>query len=285
MISSLPALARALARYAALHAGSRVEHATMASAPAGQPRVVVSLTTIPSRLTRLRPTLNSLLTQDYPPTAIYLAVPRRSAREPKPYQMPGWLAQHPAVTVIDCERDWGPASKLLPALLAERERPDTLIIAVDDDNIYPREMVATFVRFSQRLPDAALCFRGHVVSPARRWKQSRAVFGTRVGAPTRMDIITGCGGILVKPRFFDGAVFDYSAAPPSAFFVDDVWFSGHLARRGVRRYLVPSPAAFVYLGTLTTWWTPGLDKDANGRGSRHNDVMLDHFRSSWGVTD
>ena len=135
MISALPALARSLARYVALHAGARLEGGTRPSPPAGQPRVVVSLTTIPSRLTRLRPTLNSLLTQDYPPTAIYLAVPRRSAREPKPYQMPGWLVQHPAVTVIDCERDWGPASKLLPALLAERERPDTLIIAVDDDNI------------------------------------------------------------------------------------------------------------------------------------------------------
>ena len=284
MITWLPALARALARYVALHADGSVERGAVTAPVAGQPRVVVSLTTIPSRLPRLRPTLSSLLTQDYPPTAIYLAVPRQSMREQKPYRLPDWLAQHPAVTVIDCERDWGPASKLLPALLAERERPDTLVIAVDDDNIYPREMVATFVKFSQRLPDAALCFRGHVVSPAGRWKGSRAVFGTRVSTPARMDIITGCGGILVKPRFFDGAVFDYRGAPPSAFFVDDVWISGHLARRGVRRYLIPSPAAFVYLGTLTTWWTPGLDKDANGRGSRHNDIMLDHFRSSWGVT-
>jgi hypothetical protein len=282
-MASLPALARALSRYVALHAGSVVERAAVTPPPAGQPRVVVSLTTIPSRLTRLRPALNSLLTQDYPPSAIYLAVPRQSERERKPYQMPGWLAEHPAVTVIDCERDWGPASKLLPTLLAERERPDTLVIAVDDDNVYPREMVATFVKFSQRLPDAALCFRGHVV--AGRWKESPAVFGTRVSAPTRMDIITGCGGTLVKPRFFDDAVFDYSGAPPSAFFVDDVWISGHLARRGVPRYLIPSPAAFVYLGTLTTWWTPGLDKDANGRRGRHNDIMLDHFRSSWGVSD
>ena len=278
---ALPALARALARYVTLHAGAGVERAPLTT-PDVKPRVVVSLTSIPSRLTRLRPTLNSLLTQDYPPSAIYLAVPRRSLREQKPYRMPHWLAEYPAVTVIDCERDWGPASKLLPTLLAERERPDTMIIAVDDDNVYPREMVGTFVQFSQRLPDAALCFRGHVVSGG--WKESRAVFGTRVSAPTRMDIVTGCGGVLVKPRFFDGAVFDYDGAPPSAFFVDDIWISGHLARRGVRRYLIPSPAAFVYLGTLTTWWTPGLDKDATGRGSRHNDVMLDHFRSSWGVT-
>jgi hypothetical protein len=280
-MASLSALARALARYAALHAGAGVERAPV-TALDGRPRVVVSMTTIPSRLTRLRPTLNSLLTQDYPPTAIYLAVPRRSVREQKPYQRPDWLAEYPAVTLIDCERDWGPASKLLPTLLAERDRPDTLVIAVDDDNIYPREMVGTFVKFSRELPDAALCFRGHVV--AGGWKESRAVFGTRVSAPTRMDIVTGCGGILVKPRFFDGAVFDYEGAPASAFFVDDIWISGHLARRGVRRYLIPSPAAFVYLGTLTTWWTPGLDKDANRRGSRHNDIMLDHFRSSWGVT-
>jgi hypothetical protein len=277
-------LVSALARYVALHVGSRMAPTAAHLPQAGRPRVVISLTTIPSRITRLRPTLNSLLAQDYAPSGIYLAVPRRSARENRAYQIPVWLAQHPAVAVIDCERDWGPASKLLPALLAERERPDTLIIAVDDDNVYPREMVATFVRFSRKLPHAALCFRGHVVPPSGRWKQLRPIFGTRVDVPTRMDIVTGCGGILVKPAFFDQAVFNYESAPPSAFFVDDIWFSGHLARRGILRYVIPSPAAFVYLATLTTRRTPRLDKSDNAPGSRHNDIMLDYFRSSWGVT-
>jgi len=223
-----------------------------------------------------------LLTQDHLPNEIYLAVPRHSIREQRDYRVPADLARHPAVTVIDSERDWGPATKLLPALRAEREHPETLIIVVDDDNIYPREMVSTFVCFSQTLPHAALCFRGRRVPPSARWRDTRAVFGTRVDVPTPMDVVTGCGGYLVKPRFYDDDVFDYHGAPPSAFFVDDIWFSGHLARRGIPRYVIPSAAAFVYLPALTTWRTRGLDRTENGPRSSHNDVMLDYFRHAWG---
>ena len=139
-----------------------------------------------------------------------------------------------------------------------------------------------FVRFSQTLPHAALCFRGWRIPPSGRWRDSQTIFGTRVDAPMSVDIITGCGGYLVKPGFFDEEVFDHDAAPPSAFFVDDIWISGHLARRGILRYVIPSPAAFVYLPTLTTWRTPGLDRTDNAAGSRHNDVILDYFRSVWG---
>jgi hypothetical protein len=274
---------RAVGRYIWMHVSTPQAPIVRCSTGSDDPRVVISLTTTPSRITRLGPTLRSLLAQDYPPTAIYLAVPRRSMRENRSYRVPVGLARHPTVTIIEAERDWGPATKLLPSLRAERERPETLIIAVDDDNIYPREMVATFVHFSSTMPDAALCFRGWRVPSSGRWQDSRTIFGTRVEVPTPMDVITGCGGILVKPRFFDAAVFDYDAAPGSAFFVDDIWISGNLARRSISRYVIPSAAAFVYLPTLTTWRTRGLDQTDNGPGSRHNDIMLDYFRSAWGA--
>ena len=273
----------AIGRYVWMHVGARHAPTVGWSARAADPRVVISLTTTPSRITRLGPTLRSLLTQDYPLTAVYLAVPRHSVRENRTYTVPAVLARHPTISILDSERDWGPATKLLPMLRAERERPETLVIAVDDDNVYPREMVSTFVRWSSTLPDAALCFRGWRVPSSGRWRDGRAVFGTRVDTPTPMDVITGCGGILVKPRFFDAAVFDYDAAPRSAFFVDDIWISGHLARRRIPRYVIPSPAVFVYLPALTAWRTRGLDQTENGPDGRHNDVMLDYFRSAWGA--
>jgi len=44
------------------------------------------------------------------------------------------------------------------------------------------------------------------------------------------DIAEGCGGVLVRPDFFDDAVFEI---PPILWSVDDYWLSGHLARRGI----------------------------------------------------
>jgi hypothetical protein len=113
-----------------MHVGTGQAPIVECSMRSGDPRVVISLTTTPSRITRLGPTLRSLLTQDYPLTAIYLSVPRRSVRENRAYTVPTRLARHPTVTVIDSERDWGPATKLLPMLRVEQERPETITVTV-----------------------------------------------------------------------------------------------------------------------------------------------------------
>lgn len=82
--------------------------------PAG---VVVSLTTIPSRIDHLLPTLLSLLTQTVPPDAILLCIPQTSLREPsKPYVIPPWLEHMDMVKIIRSSEDYGPSTKLIPAV-------------------------------------------------------------------------------------------------------------------------------------------------------------------------
>jgi hypothetical protein len=44
------------------------------------------------------------------------------------------------VTVIRSARDYGPVTKLVPALHRELD-PDTLIITVDDDKVYHKDLV------------------------------------------------------------------------------------------------------------------------------------------------
>lgn len=247
----------------------------------GPSGIVVSLTTIPSRIPQIFPTLNSLLDQTVLPDRIYLALPARSAREQTGYVVPGELHGHPLVTLLPSDRDWGPATKVIPTLLQHADVPDAAILAVDDDNVYPSAFVETFQRFAAALPDAALSLRGFPVPPSRRWRDCREFAGTAVTSPTRTDVIQGCGGILVRPRFLDASLLDYASAPSEAFFVDDIWISGHLARRGVPRYVVPFSGAFIYLPSLATFSGPALDRDVN-RSGRNNDMLMDHFGADWG---
>jgi hypothetical protein len=245
------------------------------------PRIVVTLTTIPSRIRRIVPTLRSLLDQTDPPECILLALPPFSRREHAAYAVPEALRAHPRVTLLPSERDWGPATKLLPALRAFAEDPDAALVAVDDDNVYPRTFLETFRRHAAAFPDAALGLRGFAVPPSRRRADCREFAGEDVESPTRTDVLQGCGGVLVRPRFFDAALFDHDAAPPEAWFVDDVWVSGHLARRGVPRYVLPYPGAHIFLPSLTTFSGPALDRDEN-RSGRNDDMMLEHFGAHWG---
>jgi len=243
--------------------------------------LVVTLSSIPSRIEGIAPALRSLLDQTIPPDEIVLALPDWSLRENRGYDLPPWIAEHPRIRVLRAKKDWGPATKLIPTLRDYADQPETALLAVDDDNIYPRTFVETFLRWGNALPEAALTLRGCAVPESRRWRDCVEYKGSSIQEPTRTDIVEGCAGILVRPSFFDARFFDYESAPPEAFFVDDLWISGHLARGRVPAHVIPFEGAFVYVPVVASLHGARLDRGENRSGD-NNDVMLDYFDSDWG---
>jgi hypothetical protein len=84
---------------------------------------------------------------------------------------------------------------------------------------------------------------------------------------------------LIQPRFFDESLWDYSPAPQVAFHIDDIWISGCLSRRGVRRYVVPGSA--MMRSVLRQRWTVSLNK-IPGRQKLNNEIIA-LFRETWDV--
>src|SRR5437016_9292405 len=91
-------------------------------------RVIASLSTVPDRINNLRPTIRSLLKQTRPPDEIVLAIPEFSIREQRPYAVPKDVSRWPRMRVLECRRDWGPATKFIPVVREElgAGRGDTL---------------------------------------------------------------------------------------------------------------------------------------------------------------
>lgn len=244
--------------------------------------IIVAMTTLPGRIDKIFPAINSLIDQTVKPDRIYLSLPSYSRRHKIAYHIPDGLINHPLVKIIPSDRDWGPATKLIPVLKDKETRPETLILAVDDDNIYPRTILSTFLRYARVMPNAALSLRGCHMPASRRWEDSLAFKGAQISKPVKTNIIMGCGGILVKPRFFDEDLFDYDKAPPQAFFVDDIWISGHLARRNIPKYVIPLSESFIYIPTAATFSGLGLDRSENRTGDNNN-AMIDYFGDYWDV--
>ena len=207
-------------------------------------RVIASLSTVPARIDNLGPTVRSLLRQTRPPDEIVLAIPEFSIREQRPYVVPKHISQLPRVRVLHCPEDWGPATKFIGAIQDElaAERPNTLIMVLDDDRLYPRDALETYLYYSERLPNAALCFRGAAMPSTLDWDDAKMIYGKDLREPHPVAVITGCGSYFVRPRFFDQSLWDYSEAPSIAFYIDDIWISAWLSRRGVKRYVVPASA-------------------------------------------
>jgi hypothetical protein len=256
--------------------------------------LVVSLTTLPSRIDRIGPTVKSLLNQRVAPAAIRLNVPAASRREGVAYRPPEWLTALRSITIVPCD-DYGPATKLIPTLLAPD--PPRRILVVDDDRIYQPTIVEQAAAWSDAHPDAAVAGSGweapadlvdrpSTLAATIAGRPPAPIKCTRLAAPREVDIVQGLSGYVVKPSFFDAAALaDYSGAPEAAFFVDDVWISAHCAARKLvcpgRRTNFPSlaDARFFKRSSVAL-----VNRGGGVHERRNNTVMLRHFASRWRVS-
>ncbi|MGY8779203.1 MAG: hypothetical protein ACKVIN_13930 [Longimicrobiales bacterium] len=177
--------------------------------------VLVGLTTIPSRLPYLVPTLKSLLLQEELPRRVLLHLPALSRREGVAYKVPPELEGLQVVSIVRCE-DWGPATKILPALLTSD--PDQRVVSVDDDRVYRPTFLGDLISASDRNPDAAVGCCGLRAPLDRvdrrpgligrtlaglRFGRGVSLRGSRLRGALPVDVLHGYGGLLVRPRYFD----------------------------------------------------------------------------------
>jgi hypothetical protein len=255
---------------------------------------IVTLTTLPSRIDRMEPTIKSLLNQTVAPAAIRLNVPATSRREQRPYVVPEWLARLPSITICRCD-DYGPSTKLLPALLSSA--PGQRLIVVDDDRIYHPYFVEQMVKHADDHPGVAVAGSGWD-APADLTDRPSTLLATlrglapvpikctRVGGSREVDVMQGLSGYLVEPRFFDAAALvDYRDAPPAAVLVDDVWISAHC--RVPKMIFKGRRTNFQSMLDTDFYQRTSLGRVNRGDGTlegRHNTIVLRYFKDRWKIT-
>lgn len=250
---------------------------------------VISLSVLPTRFKGLKPTLNSLTDQSVLPEKIILNLPKTFRRDKTNYVIPEYVKNHPLVEINWIENDLGPATKLLPTLDLYKDDPDKLIIIVDDDQIYPRGMVENYIKHSKELPDAAMTLSGWTVPKSFDHADKVQLYGgivrfyrmdNSVAKPVQVDCLQGAASFAVKPKLFDRTVHDFDNAPKEAFFVDDIWVSGNLARMKSPVFVVPAPFRFGRFVSLRQSTQFGLSSTANSDNTNNN-FLYKYFEKEW----
>jgi hypothetical protein len=256
--------------------------------------IVISLTTLPSRIGHIDLTLKSLLQQSIPPARIYLNVPAYSKREKCAYEVPPHIQKLKTVEIVPCE-DYGPATKVIPTLF--NMPPDQPIFVVDDDRIYHPNLIADLDAAIKVRTDTVFGFSGWIVPedlidrPTKilsnlLMRSPAPVRASRLSQPYPVDIIQGMSGYCVRPCFFPdlAALTNYSVAPEAAFFVDDVWISGHCS---APRSIIPARHGnFERLSTARFYKNTSLalvNRGTGGDENRHNSIMAKYFEGKWPV--
>lgn len=275
---------------------------------------VISLSTIPPRFANIGLTLKGLIAQTSRPEAIELYIPKTYRRFP---QWGGALPPVPdGVTIVRTDVDLGPATKILPAARAYRGQKIELLY-VDDDILFTKGWAEQSLSLRKARPGTAICSASSKVArfgvdwvpdgplprtvPAPRPDQQpglvfrrflkrqlgmgrgdtrKKLFSHKLKSSGYSDVAEGFGGVMVQPDFFDDLAYDI---PQVLWLVDDIWLSGHLARRGIPIWADRSlNRGTVLLDTSDTFplhrlVAEGVDRTAANR------ACVDHMRTTYGI--
>ncbi len=204
-------------------------------------RVVVSMTTIPSRIGLIDSVIDALLGQTYRDIDLRLYIPLACHRTGGGYEVPDRLAararEDARFTIRRIATDYGPATKLLGAYedLSARDCPPTAcVITVDDDILLESHAIEELIEASGRYPGEALGFMG-VSGDEFVHAEQLSAHGLPHATPS---VLGGYRSVLYPLQILDHSLFeDYAGvkARCPTFLDDDHLFAWNLARRGITR--------------------------------------------------
>ena len=271
--------------------------------------LVISLSSIPSRFSGLRPVLESIARQTAEVDEIRLYIPRKFRRFP---DYDGSLPEVPRnVRIIRPNEDLGPGSKVLFAA-DDLKGTDCDIIYCDDDMIYEADRFARIIQERNGRLDHCVStdfgpahFLGGQILPTRQpvarmppktlsYRMRRGVqilretvtrrkgkkpFRFRVGQAGYTCIAKGFGGVLVRPEFFDDLFYDI---PPVLWTVDDYWLSGHMERKGIpiwtgAEFRIPPEADSHAVTALFNSVVDGANR------TQANDACVRYMQKTYGI--
>ena len=240
--------------------------------------IVVSLTSTPGRIKGILPTLRSLAAQTKKPDLIILWLDKGGV-------YPGRIISRISETgiLIKYRKDLGPNTKYYYAF---REYKDDLVITVDDDIIYHKDMVRELYGTYLKHPGTVVARRVHKM----RFDRNRELLGYKdwiweygdFDRPSHDLFATGTGGVLYPPAVMGLRCWestDFRKVCPKA---DDIWLKFSELKNGIRVCAVKN-AGFrkdsVNLRTLNTSLAAG------NIGKGRNDTYIRACAGYFGMKD
>ena len=207
--------------------------------------VVISLTSIPSRLSSLHLTIKSLLNQSisFEKVILWLHQDLKNNLPPALEKLQGKRFEIHYSSTTESHR------KLVETL---KLHPDRVIVTCDDDYMYPEDWLFRLLESWQHTPNDIVAHRcrkirvkNGEIRPYRNWH------GESPGESSPLTVALGWGGVLYPPSSLDTQVLDrdtYMRLSPRA---DDLWFKAMATLKGtsMRKTRDPYPAPIPIIGS------------------------------------
>lgn len=186
--------------------------------------VTVSLTSFPARIDYVYLAIRSILNQNKRPKRIILWLGEDyfpNGEEDLPNSL---LELKPLGLEIQFCEDIKAHTKYHYAFL---KYPDELIVTVDDDIIYPVNLLQILLKTHSKYPNCVVANRvrnmelnNEGYKPYREWKLNRVESHKN---PSMKLLATGVGGVLYQPNLFQNSLYDLDSIKKINCIGDDIW--------------------------------------------------------------
>lgn len=189
-------------------------------------RYIVSLTSFPKRINKLWIVVESILRQTHKPDKIvlWLSKDQFSSYDDLPYSL--LEQQNRGLEIHFVDDDIKSHKKYFYSL---KLFPNDYLITVDDDIIYPNNLVEQLVLLNQDYPNSICCHRAHKIMINREnnnllsyslWNELTSFHG-----PSSDIFFTTGGGTLFPPNSLDTQVYNSDVFKSICLNADDIWLN------------------------------------------------------------
>jgi len=185
--------------------------------------IIISLTSIPGRISDVWIVIECLFRQTYKADRIILWIDKdRFNLEDLPARL---KAQKERGLEIRLVEDLRSHTKYYYAL---KEFSNSFVITVDDDCFYPENLIENLMNIHQEYPSSIasnrihkIQFKDNLILPYKKWSHNFSPKNTVNG----WYLLTGVSGVLYPPNLFDAQFFDTTVFMEKCKFADDMWLT------------------------------------------------------------
>lgn len=205
--------------------------------------IKITLTTIPSRFFRIKPTLARLNTQkSSEPFEVHLYLGKDYKRLPGKFRKETAEEFIGDLAKVHWVEDIGPITKYFYAL--RDANSDDIIVSADDDIQYCSEWLEGLLQEYRKDDSSNYCYRGRIFpnNTLCSYMDTELVWSHEVNELTPISIITGVYGSIYNPHWFSPNFFEHfdnNKIRSAYMHVDDPYISAYLANKEIKRQVVP----------------------------------------------
>jgi hypothetical protein len=186
--------------------------------------IVVSLTSFPARFGTLHYAIKSILAQTLKPDVIFLCLTKEEIKDESDLPSSVLSLKKYGLQIYFADENLKPHNKYF---YARKLYPDSLLVTMDDDNMYDKNLISDLYNSYKIYPNAVSARRVHKITlddntnvlPYSKWHYEYK----KEREPAFCLLATGVGGVLYPPGILPPETFKAEKIRELCLNADDIW--------------------------------------------------------------